>query len=75
MLLHRINSNLSKQPEKCFVYKDVHSSTVFTTFFFLNIYLFLAALGLSCGTWDLLLWRTGFSLVVAFRVSSCGLQA
>ena len=29
-----------------------------------NIYLFLAASGLSCGTRDLSLWRTGFSLVV-----------
>ena len=32
-------------------------------------YLFLAALGLSCGTRDLLLWHVGFSLVVA-----CSLQ-
>ena len=29
------------------------------------IYLFMVALGLSCSTWDLLLQRTGFSLVVA----------
>ena len=73
MLLCRTNSNLNKQPEKCFVYKDVHSRTVFINFFLLK-YLFLAALGLSC-MWDLFLWRTGLSLVVALRVTSCGLQA
>ena len=33
--------------------------------FFKFIYLILAALGLSCGTWDLLLQHAGFSLVVA----------
>ena len=37
--------------------------------FYLFIYLFiyLAALGLRCGMWDLSLWHVGFSLVV-----SCG---
>ena len=43
-------------------------------FLFLNIYLFvclfLAASGLSCGTWALSLRRTGFSLVVACRLQS-----
>ena len=45
------------------------------------IYLFLAALGLSCGTWDLLLWHfgsslqcTGFSLVVARGLQSLWVQ-
>ena len=46
---------------------------------YLFIYLFLATLGLSCGMQDLLLLRagsllqcTGFSLVVAHELSSCG---
>ena len=37
-------------------------------FFFEDLFLinlFLAASGLSCGMWDLSLWHTGFSLVVA----------
>ena len=50
-----------------------------------NIYIlkiYLAVLGLSCGTWDLslwrvgsLLWHTGLSLVVVHGLSSCGVQA
>ena len=50
--------------------------------FLIFIYLFLAALGLSCGTRDLSLqrvgyslWRTGFSLVVACRLISCSTWA
>ena len=53
--------------------------------FFFNIclfILFLAALGLSCGTQDPPLWRAGsllqhmgFSLVVAHMVSSCSAWA
>ena len=46
------------------------------------IYLFLAALGLSCSMRDLLLWRVdsllrcaGFSLVVARGLCSCGTWA
>ena len=38
-------------------------------------YLFMAALGLSCSTQHLLLCRTGFCLVVARGLSSCGAQA
>ena len=41
-----------------------------------KIYLFLAALGVSCGTWDLSLQCTDFSLVVAHGLSSpeaCGI--
>ena len=40
------------------------------------IYLFLPGLGLSCSTQDLLLWRVGFSLVVARGLScltACGI--
>ena len=41
--------------------------------YFLFIY-FLAASGVSCGTWDLLLGHVGFSLVAALRLlSSCGI--
>lgn len=36
--------------------------------FFIIIYLFLAASGPSCHTWDLSLWHTDFSLVVAYWV-------
>ena len=34
-------------------------------FFFLIFLILLAALGLSCGTQDISLWHTGFSLVAA----------
>ena len=53
-------------------------------FFKKYLFIYLAALGLSCGTqdlrcgmWDLLLWHVGFSLVVAcsFSLSSCGTRA
>ena len=52
---------------------------------FLCFFCFLAPSGLSCGTWDLLLQRAGFSLVVtcwffsslaeARGLSSCGTWA
>ena len=44
-------------------------------FIYLFIYLFMAASGLSCGAGDLSLWYTGFSLVVACGLSSCGTWA
>ena len=37
---------------------------------FIQVYLFLAALGLCCGMRDLLLWPASFSLVVARRFQS-----
>ena len=48
---------------------------VLQAFLFFNIYLFLAASELSCGTWDLSLWHAGFSLVVAHVLSICGTGA
>ena len=39
------------------------------------LFLFLTLSGLSCGTWDLLLWLLGFSLVVVHELSfpvTCG---
>ena len=60
-------------------YRLENSGVLFSFFFFSNIYLFiyfLAALGLSCGTWDLLLQCAGFSLVVERRLScpsACGI--
>ena len=53
-------------------------------FIYYLFYLFLAVLGLICGTWDLSLqragsslWCAGFSLVVVFgfSLSSCGARA
>ena len=48
--------------------------------FFFNtlkkLFIYLATSGLSCGTRDLLLWRVGFSLVVAYGLScpaTCGI--
>ena len=41
-------------------------------FFFLVSICFLAALGFSCGMWDLSLQGTGFFLVVAHRLVCCG---
>ena len=49
--------------DKAWLYFPGAYNLMFFFFFFS-----LAASGLSCGTWDLLLWRGGFSLVVA-----CGL--
>ena len=39
-------------------------------FYLLIFFIFLAALGLSCSMQDLLLWRTGLSLVVAHGLPS-----
>ena len=46
--------------------------TSFGFFFFLVSICFLAALGFSCGMWDLSLQGTGFFLVVAHRLVCCG---
>ena len=50
---------------------------LFTLLFFkIFIYLlFLAASGLSCGTWDLLLQHVGSFVVACRLLSSCGAQA
>ena len=65
----------------CFLLVSVSFSFFLRFIYYLFIYLFLAASGLSCRTWDLRwgmqylpLRRTGFSLVVAcgFSLSSCG---
>ena len=45
-------------------------------FIYLKVLLFLAALGLSCSTWDLSSWREGFFLALVHRLSSplaCGI--
>ena len=39
------------------------------------LFIYLAASGLSCSMRDLSLRHTGFSLVVALRLSSCGMWA
>ena len=50
-------------------------SSFLSLFFFKYLFIYLAALGLSCGMRDLSLRRVGFSLVVARRLSSCSVQA
>ena len=45
-------------------------------FICLKVLLFLAALGLSCSTWSLSLWREGFFLALEHRLTSpsaCGI--
>ena len=54
--------------------------SIYVSFLFFSVkkclFLFLTLSGLSCGTWDLLLWLVGFSLVAVHELScpvACGI--
>ena len=55
-----------------FFFLGLHPST---PFFFLNLFLFLAASGLSCGTQNLFVVVRGLSAVACGLLSSCSLWA